>query len=84
VRTFADAQCPQIGRKACLLRESRPFDQFADIERQQRCARNGSVGWPVLARMSRLEIAVKASLIFTIFGGSALMLGLAIIRFSQH
>jgi len=38
----------------------------------------------VLARMSRLEIAGKASLIFTIFGGSALMLGLAIIRFSQH
>jgi len=42
------------------------------------------VRWPVLARMSRLEIAGKASLIFTIFGGSALMLGLAIIRFSQH
>jgi hypothetical protein len=42
------------------------------------------VGWPVLARMSRLEIAGKASLFFTVFGGAALMLGLAIIRFSQN
>jgi hypothetical protein len=42
------------------------------------------VGGPVVARMSRLEIAGKASLFFTVFGGSALMLGLAIIRFSQH
>jgi hypothetical protein len=53
-------------------------------ERQQWCWRNSSVGWPVLARMSRLEIAGKASLFFTVFGGAALMLGLAIIRFSQN
>jgi len=34
--------------------------------------------------MGRLELAGKASLPFTEFGGSALMLDLAIFRLSQH
>ena len=34
--------------------------------------------------MSRLELAGRASLLLTLLGGSALMLGLTLIRLNQH
>jgi hypothetical protein len=46
--------------------------------------RNSVAGWPVLASMNVLAVAGKASFVLTLLGGSALLLGLALVRWSQN